>query len=306
MATCSATPGVWQTRPTQLRSARLEAGDYPIGVTVSDGQSSAVASFTVSVTAGDLTDPEPPTNPDPPVNPSPPVNPDPPGNPGPPTNPEPEPKLTVSATPSGSAPWGVRYDVTATGFPEGSTLETVCRVQIDPSDNETKITDNQIDKDSFACFYAIGSNEGSYYTDSGFVRVVPKDGGKPLAEVTLEPDINDQTDPLYFSGTWKYTYEQAGAEPETGTFSVVREGPGIGGQSEDGAFQMGLEEFRDEALPYFESAKASGYLNPDPLLDGTQRYTLVDGVGISVVLEKVKQVSSSAEDTAKSLTDLNL
>lgn len=235
-------------------------GEYPLSVTVSDGQESASANVTVSVTPGTVIDPEPPTEPTDPT--------------------DSEATLEVTASPGGKAPWGVRYDVTASGFPEDSTLQTVCRVRTDPGTEEgIRITDNQIDEDSFACFYP-----GPDAAGSGFVRVV-SESGATLDEVALTPKITENDDPLYFSGTWRYTYREAGAVTKTGTFALVKPFS-TGGSSEDGSFILQLDESDGEAVPDYsdDNAGVGSYLIPEPLPNGTQRYV---SSSKNVVLEQI-------------------
>ncbi len=239
-----------------------EAGSYPVTVTVSDGQTSGSASTTVTVTAEGPVDPEPPTDPEP----------------G-------EPSLSVTASPGGAAPWAVRYDIEATGFPAGSTYEIGCRLVYDDIDTPTVPVDNRIDDNTFACFYA-----GATGNDEGFVRVLPAGGGEPLAQVALDPRLTGNASPI-FEGTWRYSYSYADGSPtRTGPF-VINQGDSVTGSSEDG-FSFGLYEYRtDTAIEYVDtgSQTASTFLIPDPQADGTQRY--LDGMertdGVTIVLERV-------------------
>lgn len=248
-----------------------EVGDYPVMVTVSDGQDSAVASFTVSVTAGDPTDPEPPVNPGPPIDPDPPVNPGPPVDPDPPSNPGPaEPEVTLTASPGGPVPWAVRYNVSATGYPSDSIYSLSC------ANDSYGTFPSPDDRTSIVCFHTAMNEKLEF----AVFPPPPEDGGVgPIDERTFAVEVDPSTG-IPFEGTWRYT-----ANGETETFAITK------------AIDQGGSDETDSYSLYYYVADAEGNIElnrlgnvveliPRPLEDGTQRYVNSPG-DPPFVLEKI-------------------
>lgn len=213
-----------------------EAGEYPISVTVSDGENEASASTTVTVAGDTPVDPEPPTDPEVPT----------------------ESQLTVETTPGGPAPWAVRYNYAATGFPEGSEVSFDCNVEL----KDYEVVKYAYDQDSIACLH-LKSDERVEVT------VYEPGTGKVLATKRLLADLEPAGD-VAFAGTWRHSSNTS----ETITFTITQphEG-GIGGSDETGTHSIYYGKQDDAGLLNFDG----NFYLPQPLDDGTQRFVSYDG-----------------------------
>ncbi len=231
-------------------------GEYPVSVTVSDGEDSASASVTVRVTGGEPAEPVAPGEPENPV--SPPTDPG--DNPAPPT----QPTVKLTASPSGPAPRAVRYDFSATGYPEGSGYSPDCL------NSSSSGYADPIDEDSFVCFHTSTdeSVEVSVY--------LPGNSEKPANVKTFPAQVQAPA-AVPFAGTWRYTNTESG---ETATFTVTEgETTGFGAFGRDATGTYSISYF-DQDLDidiYFRWPNSNGgsEIRPRPLPDGTQRYEAV-------------------------------
>lgn len=236
-----------------------EAGIYPITVTVSDGTNETQASTTLTVTGEGPVDPEPPTDPEPA-----------------------EPQITIKASPGGPAPWAVRYDYSATGYPKGSSVSLTCGIDGEAFGN-SNIVRTDIDMDTTACLHLAN-------TDTVTVTVLAS--SDPASEVldvkTIKANIQSLGN-VPFAGTWRFTL----GDKEPVTFSITEYLEGIGGKDATGSFDIGYQSEDDAGymtlnMADFYYGSTVEKVEVEPLEDGTQRFVPSDNwEGEPFVLEKI-------------------
>ena len=248
-------------------------GEYPVSVTVSDGEDSASASVTISVTGSEGAEPVTPDEPENPV--SPPTDPG--DNPAPPT----QPTIKLTASPSGPAPYAVRYDISATGYPQGSTFSPDCLNESGRGYAEP------VDDDTFVCFHTATNErvEVSVYAPG---NVTAPDDTK-IFPARVEPPAD-----IPFEGTWRYTNTASG---ETGTFTITqgtRSGDaGATGTDATGVYSISYsdQDLDTDIVFNWPTGNGGTEIRPLPLPDGTQRYEYVDFTGpdneVPIVLEQI-------------------
>ena len=165
------------------------AGSYPVSVKVSDGQLETSASTTVTVT-------EAGTSP----------------NPVPKPTPKPDIALNITASPGGPVPWGVTYEVNASGkVPKGSTLSVTCAEQ--PATDLSSIKELKIQGDVFSCIHLVTGEK---------VAVTLKAGdGAVLSQKEQTADVQASTG-VPFEGGWWYPF-QFGKSTESYTHFGISE-----------------------------------------------------------------------------------
>lgn len=174
----------------------VEAGSYPVSVTVSDGKLEASASVNVTVTDGD-TEPEP--DPDP----------------------EPDVALRITASAGGPVPWGVTYEVKTNGeVPEGSTLSVTCAGQSAADLGTFKKLEV---KNVFSCIHLATGEE--------VISVLKDKSGKVLTQKEQTADVQASTG-IPFGGAWEYRGDRGDSFSESAMFSITQAVDTATGQGE--------------------------------------------------------------------------
>lgn len=170
-----------------------EAGSYPISVTVSDGELEASASVNVTVTEAG-TDP----------------NPDPDPNPNPDPDPEPNITLSVTASPGGPVPWGVTYEIEASGeVPDSSTLSVTCAGQ-----SAVNLTTLDVGiQNVFSCIHLT--------TGDKVVSTLKDKSDKVLAQKEQIADVR-VSESIPFGGAWEYSGVTGDQFSESSNFDITQ------------------------------------------------------------------------------------
>ena len=166
------------------------AGSYPVSVTVSDGQLEASASTNITVT-GSGTSPNP--------------------EPGPGPKPQPNITLNVTASSGGPVPWGVTYEVKASGdVPEGSKLSVTCADQ--PATDLSKLEDYKIE-DVFSCIHISAGEQ--------VVVTLNAKNGEVLAQKEQTADVQPSAG-VPFGRAWAYSGVMGDQFYESSSFNITQ------------------------------------------------------------------------------------
>lgn len=165
--------------------------------------------------------------------------------------------LTLTATPGGPAPWGVRYTVR----PALTGVQARCR---------EGAAFQAVPEGSFACLHEPGDT-----VQARFVQ----ESGEVTATRELTPDVTDN-EGVAFAGRWRYR-----SRGTTETFEIIQ-GDETAGRSADGRFRLFTITQRDGLVAEFTLDGRTVVLTPVPEDDGRQVY---EGRVYGLVLEALPE-----------------
>ena len=198
------------------------AGSYPVSVTVSDGQLEASASTNITVT-GSGTSPNP--------------------EPGPGPKPQPNITLNVTASSGGPVPWGVTYEVKASGdVPEGSKLSVTCADQ--PATDLSKLEDYKIEN-VFSCIHISAGEQ--------VVVTLNAKNGEVLAQKEQTADVQTSAG-VPFGRAWAYSGVTGDQFYESSGFNITQ---AVNSSTGRGEGEYTLEGYEPTLRTFTLSAKAN-------------------------------------------------